>query len=120
MITAIILGIVSSTVAEIVTALNKKLTGTVLQGEAAFLIALLFALVGGAVKVFYIDGNPLPTTYDYASLKMLWPAFAQVWTVAQIYFLYVTKKLNLDVPTPPQKQTFNTTTTSSSSTGVSL
>jgi hypothetical protein len=106
MIVAILIGIITSTIAEVVTALNKRLTGTVLQGQAAFLIALVLALIGGAVKVFFIDGTPLPTTYDYASLKALFPAFAEVWTVAQVYFMFVTKTLSLDVQAPPTKQTF--------------
>lgn len=104
MITTIIIGILSSSAAELVTALNKRLQGTVLQGEAAFLIALGTALVGGAIKVFYVDGTPLPSITDWSSWQALYPAFTEVWTVSQIYFLYVTQKLNLDVssvPTPP-------------------
>lgn len=101
MITTILFGILTSTLSEIITAFNKKLSGTVLKGDGAFIIALVIALVGGSVKVFYVDGTPLPTSLSYVSLKALWPAFAQVWTVSQIYFLYVTQKLNMDVPTPP-------------------
>lgn len=97
MITTILLGIVSSTVAEAVTALNKKLQGTVLQGYAAFLIALFFSVVGGAVKVFYIDAMPLPSLHDFAAWNTLYAAFAQVWVVAQIYFYLIVKNLGMDI-----------------------
>lgn len=119
MITTILLGIVSSTVAEIVTAINKKLQGTVLQGTAAFLLALLFALIGGAIKVFYIDAVPFPTLGDFTAWKSLYPAFAEVWTISQIYFLIVTKNLNLDVQAP-KVLTPSTMTTSTSTTAAGV
>jgi hypothetical protein len=106
MISSIIIGILSSTAAEMVTAFNKKLQGTVLQGDAAFIIALLTALIGGTIKVFWIDGVPLPSLHDMKSFYAVWPQFAQVWTISQVYFLLVTQKLNLDVVAPSQKMTF--------------
>lgn len=97
MFTTIAIGILSSTVAEIVTALNKKLSNTVLKGDGAFLMATAIALVGSAVKVFYFDGVALPSFHDLAAWKAIVPAFTQVWTVSQMYFLLVTEKLHLDV-----------------------
>ena len=100
MLTTLILGVLTSTVAEIVSALNKKLANTLLKGDAALLVALLMALIGAAIKVFYVDGVALPSLHDFAAWQALYPSFAEVWTVSQIYFLYVTQKLNLDVQAP--------------------
>lgn len=97
MITITLLGIATSIVAELVTWLNKKFTGTVLQGNGAFIIALIVGVFGGLIKVFYIDGQPFPTTLNYSSLQNFFPAFAQVWTVANIYFVLIAKNLKLEV-----------------------
>ena len=90
----ILLGIISSTVAEIVTALNKKLSGTVLQGDAAFLIAFAVAIVGAVVKEVTAPGFTLPALTDWNTLTT---DFAQIFSISQVYFIFVTKKLNLDV-----------------------
>ena len=97
MIITILLGILSSTVAELVSYLNVKLENTPLRGTAAFLMALLMAFIGGAIKIFYIDAVPFPSLHDFTAWKAIYPAFAQVWTVSQIYFILVVEKLGLDV-----------------------
>lgn len=96
MIITTILGIASSLVSEIITWLNQKLTGTFLEGNGAFLVALLIAFVGATIKYFYVDANPLPASYNFATLKDMFPAFAQVWTISQIYFIIIAKNLNID------------------------
>jgi len=103
MFTTIALGVLSSTLAEGVTALNKRLQGTVLAGDAAFLIATGIAFLGGIAKVFWHDGNPLPAVTDFKSWQLLAPAFTEIWTISQMYFMLVTSKLNLSVqPDAPQ------------------
>ena len=98
----ILLGIISSTVAEIVTALNKKLSGTVLQGDAAFLIAFCIAIIGALVKEVTAPGFTIPQLTDWTTLSS---DFAQIFAISQVYFVFVTKKLGLDVPTPDTSAT---------------
>lgn len=99
MITSIVIGILTSYIAELVAALNKRFQGTPLEGDAAFLVVLAISLVGAAVKIFYVDHTPIPNAL--AGWEALYPSFAEVWATSQIYFLYVMKKLNLDVSTTP-------------------
>jgi len=86
-----LLGIGSSVAAELVTFLNKKLTGTVLQGNGAFVVAFLAAVLGAGVKVAYNGG------YSLSGVAGLSNAFAQVFAVSQIYFYLVAKTFNLKV-----------------------
>ena len=100
----ILLGILSSTAAEIVTALNKKLQGTLLQGDAAFLIAFGMALPAAAVKEVLTPGF---SWSDLTNLTMMARDFGEVFTVSQVYFLIVVQKLGLDVQgATPTKQVF--------------
>lgn len=96
----ILIGILSSVASEVVTALNNKLKGTVLQGDAAFIIAGGISILGAAFKVFYFDGVPLPSANDLSAWKAVAPAFTEVWTVSQLFFTLVTSKLGLDVQVP--------------------
>lgn len=94
----ILFGIISSIAAEIVTALNKKLQGTVLQGDAAFLIAFGMALPAALLKEILAPGFAWSDLTNYAKLAT---DFSEVFTVSQVYFLLIVQKLNLDVkPTP--------------------
>lgn len=97
MITTILLGIVTSLAVDLVSWMNKKLEGTVLRGNAAFVISLVAGLVGGSVKVFWFDGQPLPSFADLTSWGAVTAAFAQVWVVSQVYFIIVMKKLGVRV-----------------------
>lgn len=97
MITTILLGIVTSLAADLVSWMNKKLEGTVLRGNAAFVISLIAAFVGGSVKVFWFDGQPLPSFADLSSWSAVSAAFAQVWVVSQVYFTIVMKTLGVRV-----------------------
>ncbi len=98
MLLVILLGIVSSTVAEIVTALNKKLNGTLLQGDGAFLIAFALALVGAIVKEIATPGFSFSQLGNIANLTA---TFTEVFATSQLYFLFVVKKLSLDVGSTP-------------------
>lgn len=98
--TIVLLGIVTSTVAEVVTALNKKLTGTLLQGDAAFLIAFGLAFVGAIIKEIAMPGFNLGMLTNWAALTQ---TFGEVFAVSQVYFMFVVQKLNLDVQAPTAK-----------------
>lgn len=93
MITIILLGIVSSYLAELITWINKKLENTHLKGDGAFIVSLLAGLVGGSVKVFYFDH----VAFDLHNLTALGASFSEVWTISQVYFLFIIKKFSLDV-----------------------
>lgn len=101
----LLLGIISSVLAEVVTALNKKLQGTVLTGDGAFIVAFAIAMVGGVVKEIM---TPAFEFSDLFNLSMLTSDCAQVFAVSQVYFLLVAQKLNLDVPSTPTTVTTGT------------
>lgn len=97
MLTTLGLAFLTSHLTEVVVAINKKLQGTLLQGNAAFLLALGTAFVASLVKVFYFDGTPLPALADLETWRAIAPQFAMIWTVMQVYFLYIMQDLGLDV-----------------------
>lgn len=90
MLTTLTIGVLASIVAEIITKINKALTNTVLKGKGAFLLAMVVALIGAGFKVVS-SGVPLT---DWHTLGT---TFAQVWTVAQGFFVLVVETLGLDV-----------------------
>lgn len=90
MLTTIGLGILASLASEAITWLNSKLSGTVLKGDGAFLLAAFIALIGAGFKVWY-SGIPLN------NLRLLWDSFAQVWVISQVFFIAVVQALNIDV-----------------------
>lgn len=92
--TLILLGIVSSVVAEIVTAINKKLSGTVLKGDAAFLLVFAISFVGAFVKEITMPGFTWAMLGDWQTLAT---TFGEIFTVSQVYFMFIMQKLNLDV-----------------------
>lgn len=83
-----LLGIATSIVTEVVTWLNAKFNGTLLQGKAAFIVTLVVSLIGGAFKVGFSHIT------DWSSLLT---AFSQVFAVSQVYFALVAKTLGLEV-----------------------
>lgn len=93
MIGTILIGIASSYLAEFVTWINQKLQNTLLKGDGAFLLSLFAALVGGAVKVFYFDH----VAFDLHNLTAITASFTEIWTISQVYFLFIMKKFSLDV-----------------------
>ena len=98
----ILLGIISSTLAEVVTAINKRLQGTVLQGDAAFLIAFGMAMVGAIAKEVMAPGF---TIGDLTNWQSLVQTFGEVFAVSQVYFIFVVEKLHLDVQSAPVQYT---------------
>ena len=83
-------GVLASIIAEVITWLNQKLSGTVLKGDGAFLLATVVALICGFVKV-WSSGVP------FTNITNLWVTFAQVWTASQAFFVIIVQTFNLDV-----------------------
>ena len=104
----IIMGILSSVVAEIITAINKKLQGTVLQGDAAFLVAFVIAFIGAVGAMIMTPGFQWSSL---TNLSQIGATFGGVFTVSQVYFLMVMQKLNLDVQAPASTVAGTTTET---------
>lgn len=73
-----ILGFVSSIVTEILTWLNKKLTGTVLQGEAAELFAFVVALIFSIIDVI-IKGETIRDWQSIIAIVSLVYSGSQAW-----------------------------------------
>ena len=86
-----LLGIASSIVAELITYVNKKLTGTLLQGNGAFLVILAIALIGAFVKIAFTQGITVLSIQDVAQ------QFAYIFTVSQAYFVLIATKLGITV-----------------------
>lgn len=84
----IIIGIASSIVAEAITWGNKRLSGTVLQGDAAFILASAVALAGAAIEIYVV-----PT----ATYQVFLTHWAQIWAVSQVWFLGVIQLFGLNV-----------------------
>lgn len=87
----IIFGILVSVAAEVVTWLNKVLTGTVLAGKGSFILAFAVAVTGATVKVVWFDGGAVITW------ATLWATITQIWVVSQVFFMFVVEWLKLDV-----------------------
>ena len=90
MLTTVGLGILASLASEAVTWLNQKFSGTVLKGDAAFVLALVVSLIGATGEVFLAPGF----SFTWATLAK---SFAEIWTVAQVFFVLVVQTLGLDV-----------------------
>lgn len=97
MVTIILLGILTSVISEAVTALNKKLQGTVLQGNAAFLITFVIAFLGAFIKEVTAPGFTWSQFGDYNAIAT---TLGEVFTISQLYFVLIVKKLGLDVQDP--------------------
>ena len=84
----ILVGIIASVAAEAVTLVNKWLSGTVLKGDGAFVIAMLLSLVAAIIKIYFV---PL------ASFQSFLASFTEIWAVSQVFFIGVVQLLGLDV-----------------------
>lgn len=95
MLTTILIGFASSIVAEVITWINAKLSGTVLKGDGAFLFAAFISLIAAIVEVFIV---PTATWHQFVS------QFSLVWASSQAFFLLVVQLFGLDVKpnTEPQ------------------
>lgn len=94
MITATIFGILASVFGEVITAINKKLSGTVVAGDASFLMVLAISFVGAVIKEIITPGFTWSMFTDWQSLGQ---TFGTIFAASQVYFYFVTQKLNLDV-----------------------
>ena len=85
----ILIGIGSSIIAEVVAWLNKKFSGTFLDGKGAFVftfaVSVSGALISMAIKHETIDWKNLSAT------------FSQIFAYSQIFFQFVIKNFNLDI-----------------------
>lgn len=104
MMLIILLGIVTSMAAEVVTAINKKLSGTVLKGDGAFLVAFAMAFIGAFIKEITMPGFTFATLGNWTTLTQ---TFGEVFTVSQLFFMVIVKKLELDVQPAPAVKTTN-------------
>ena len=107
MIELTIFGILSSVFAEVVTAINKKLSGTVLKGDAAFLIVLALSFVGAFIKMALAPGFMWISLTDYSTFGQ---TFGTIFAASQVYFYFIVQKLNLDVSSTPTLPAPATTT----------
>lgn len=94
MLITILLGIATSMIAEVVAAINKKLSNTPLKGDGAFLVAFALALIGSVAKEVAMPGFTWSALTDWGNMSA---TFSEVFAVSQVYFLFVVKKLNLDI-----------------------
>lgn len=91
-------GIVSVLATEAVTWIDKKISGTVLKGDGAFLLSAAVAFVIAGVKFFLTPG-----------VALSWSTFgadaAQIFAASQLIFIGVYQKLGLDISSTPAVQT---------------
>lgn len=92
-LSTVFLGLVSTIATEVLTWVNKKLSGTVLVGKGAWLLSAIIAILIASVKVLH---SGLPTNWQVFSTEC-----ATIWALSQIYFTFVIQYLNLDVPSTP-------------------
>lgn len=95
MIISLLLGILSSVVAEVVTWVNKKLANTTLKGDGAFLLALVVSFIIALVKQIALHGL---VSIDINHLSALGATFSEVFAASQVWFYWIVQKFNLDVP----------------------
>lgn len=87
----ILTGILLTHVSEAVTWLNKKFTGTVLEGLGAFTVALVISFAAATFEVVRNDG------FQVSNWDELLVTFSTIFSASQIWFMYVVKKFHLDV-----------------------
>lgn len=75
----LLLGVASSIVAELVSLVNKWLSGTPFKGQAAFWIAAVAALIAGFVKEFYFNGAVPLNWSEFVSYSVVAFGISQVW-----------------------------------------
>jgi len=105
----LLLGIASSLVAELVSVVNKWLSGTPFKGQAAFWIAAIAALIAGFVKEFYFNGGlPLSwselVTFSVAAfgISQIWFGTIATWLGLQVSISGPATPV-IATPTPPAK-----------------
>lgn len=94
MLPTLLIGIAVSLFTEAVTWLDSKWSGTVLKGDAAFILSAAIAFFGAAIEVAFNFHGTL-------SISAIGLYFAQVWAVSQVFFVGIYQTLGLDVPSAP-------------------
>jgi hypothetical protein len=75
----LLLGIVASLVAELVSFVNTKLSGTPFKGQGAWWIAAIASLIAGFVKEYFLRGS-VPLSYnDLATYSVAAFGISQIW-----------------------------------------
>ena len=87
----ILISIILSESQKIISAINKKLQGTTIEGQAGFILSISLALIVAAIKIFFID-------HQVINWNNFGSVFSEVWAMSQIYFKLITQKLNLNIP----------------------
>lgn len=80
-----------SIVTEFITWINKKVTGTVFQGQGAFLLALIVGVVAAVIKVMvlpYIPGT---------LIQSVTAQFSLIFAASQVFFYWIIKTFGLNV-----------------------
>lgn len=85
----LVFGLASSIVSEVIVWLNKKFSGTVLTGDASWLLAAVVAIIAATVQVLW---SGLPTNWVQFTTEC-----ATIWTVSQVFFVWIVQQFNLDV-----------------------
>lgn len=96
MLTTILIGFLVSIATEVITWLNAKLSGTVLSGDGAFILAAFVALIAAGVQTYIF---PLASWQAFAA------QFSVVWASSQVFFITIIQALNLTVKTPASTTT---------------
>ncbi len=73
---------------EIITWLNLKLQGTVLRGDAAFLLAFFVSIAAAFVKLYLLPTETFQVFLSNAAL---------IWAASQIFFICFIQLFKLDV-----------------------
>lgn len=90
MLSTVLLGIASSIASEVITWINKKLSGTVLVGDGAWLLSAAVAIILATAKVLM---SGIPT--DWVSFTT---ECAMIWATSQVFFIWIVQQFNVDVP----------------------
>jgi hypothetical protein len=89
-LTTVLLGFGSSIATEIITWLNKKLSGTALRGDGAYLLAVIVSFAAAIFETFVAHT---------ATFGAFLSQFSLVWASSQVFFLIVIQYLGLDIET---------------------
>jgi len=88
----ILLGIASSILTEVITWVGKKLTGTLLEGKAAELVAVTLALVAGMYSAIVQFAQSTDTTISFVQIGQY---ALMAFGASQIWFKTIARFLNI-------------------------
>jgi hypothetical protein len=105
----LLLGIAASLFTEVATAINKVISGTVLKGDGAFILAFGIAFIAAVIDFVTTPGFTLSSITSWGSFVA---DFGQIFTISQIFFFVIYQKLGLDINSDGQVVGPASTTTS--------